>query len=520
MMIPLKAELRLASKPYVTYAVVLICILIYALQANNHKEIVRSAQSYCIGINQFNPDYNELDFLSHDPANCVSWVSFYYGLADKQYIPYFFQNDFSNLAQYSNRFNRDSYFETLKLFQEHIQKFSNYAPVNLDGALVYDPSTLNPVTMVTSVLSHGSFLHIFFNLVFFLAFAPALEALVGSSWRFVGVIAVMILGTNLIYAIAMGSADYPTPTLGLSGIVSGMMGFAASFMPFARIRTFYYVVVIPTPVWLVSTYYIGWDIYDLYSRTDHGGVNVTVHVAGGIIGVLMMFFFRKRHKEISDDLQDEILYMKNKRTSLVDNEKSNRQRALAETQQLNDKKETEFLEQLYKLARVNNSSKIINLVLTEHDPQHTTIERFEYIFEQLQQWKTGRAYECIGRLIIELRLAQQHTGAALRIARTMYENTGKVLLADPTHVLLLAQAAKDINDYELAYEIVKHADSRYFGKCLGESYLYLEMELLHLYLNKTADALMLLKTVFDDRDHPYRKQLINYARQIGVIGGS
>jgi hypothetical protein len=298
------------------------------------------------------------------------------------------------------------------------------------------------------------------------------------------------------------------------------MGFAASFMPFARIRTFYYVVVIPTPVWLVSTYYIGWDIYDLYSRTDHGGVNVTVHVAGGIIGVLMMFFFRKRHKEISDDLQDEILYMKNKRTSLVDNEKSNRQRALAETQQLNDKKETEFLEQLYKLARVNNSSKIINLVLTEHDPQHTTIERFEYIFEQLQQWKTGRAYECIGRLIIELRLAQQHTGAALRIARTMYENTGKVLLADPTHVLLLAQAAKDINDYELAYEIVKHADSRYFGKCLGESYLYLEMELLHLYLNKTADALVLLKTVFDDRDHPYRKQVINYARQIGVIGGS
>jgi membrane associated rhomboid family serine protease len=384
---------------------------------------------------------------------------------------------------------------------------------------MYDPSTLNPITMVTSVLSHGSFLHIFFNLVFFLAFAPALEALVGSSLKFIGVVVFMIIGTNLVYAIAMGSADYPTPTLGLSGIVSGMMGFAASFMPFARIRTFYYVVVIPTPVWLVSAYYIGWDIYDLYTRTDHGGVNITVHVAGGIIGVLMMLFFRKRHKEISDDLHDEIEYMKNKRTSLVDSEKSSRQRELEQAQKLNEKKESQFLEQLYKLARVNNSSKIINMVLAEHEPQQTTIERFEYIFDQLQQWKTGRAYECMGRLIIDLRLAKQQSGAALRIARTMYENTGHVLLANPAHVLLLAQAAKEMNDYELAYEIVKQADNRYFGKCLGEGYLYLEMELLHLHLNKTADALALLKSIFDDRDHPYRKNIISYAKQIGVIGG-
>ena len=519
MMIPLKAELRIASKPYVTYAIVLICILIYALQANNHNEINKSASAYCSGINQFSSSYNELDFLSHNPVSCVGWVTSYYSLADKQHIPYFFSKDYKEFSRISNTYTRDNYFETLKIFQNHIEAFSNYAPINLDGALVYDPSTLNPITMVTSVLSHGSFLHIFFNLVFFLAFAPALEALVGSSWRFVGVVAVMILGTNLIYAIAMGSADYPTPTLGLSGIVSGMMGFAASFMPFARIRTFYYVIVIPTPVWLLSTYYIGWDIFDLYTRTDHGGVNVTVHVAGGIIGVLMMYFFRKRHKEISDELHDEIEFMKVKRTSLVDNDKTRVEIALQESQKQNEQNETEFLDQLHRFARVSNHSRVINLVLTDNDLQHTTIERYEFIFEQLQQWSPGRAYECIGRLVIDLRLQQQQVGGALRIAKEMYKVKGTILLADPNQVLLLAQAAKDVNDYELAYELIKNSEERYMGKCVGEGYVLFELDMLYIYLNKKPDALALLKSVFDDREHPYRKDIILHAKQIGLIGG-
>ena len=520
MMIPLNAELRLANRPYATYAIVLLCILIYALQANNHNEINKSASAYCSGINQFTSNYNELDFLSHNPASCVGWITSYYGLADKQYIPYFFKKDYDGFSRFSNKYTQDNYYESLKLFENHIEAFSNYAPINLDGALVYDPSTLNPFTMVTSVLSHDSFLHIFFNLVFFLAFAPALEALVGSSWRFLGVVGIMILGTNLIYALAMGSADYPTPTLGLSGIVSGMMGFAVSFMPFARIRTFYYVVVIPTPVWLLSTYYIGWDIYDLYTRTDYGGVNIVVHVAGGVIGVLMMFFFRKRHKEISDELHDEIEFMKTKRTTLVDNEKTKGQIASQESQQLNEKKESEFLDQLYRFARVANHSKVINLVLNDYEPEHATIERYEFLLEQIQQWKTGRSYECIGRLVIDLRLNQQGTGAALRTAKTLFQAKGEILLADPNHVLLLAQAAKDVNDYELAYALVKNAEERYWGKCAGEGCLLLEMDLLHLYFNKSSEALALLKSVFDNREHPYRKDVILHAKQIGLIGGA
>lgn len=520
MMIPLKAELRIAYRPIVTYTIVAICIIVYALQVNNKHEVERAAVSYCSGINNYKSEYNELDFLSNDRTSCPSWVVSYYGLSDKQHIGYFFSDDYKSFSRHSNIFTPINYFETLRLFKKRIADFSEYAPINLDGALVYDPSTLNPFTMVTSVLSHGSFMHIFFNLVFFLAFAPALEALVGNSWKFLGVFALMILGTNLVYAVAMGSASYPTPTLGLSGIVMGMMGFAASFMPTARIKTFYYFIVLPTPVWLLSTYYIGWDIYDLYTRTDHGGVNITVHVAGGIIGVLTMMLFRKRHKEVSDELHDEIAFMKNKRESLSDSTATKSEEAIKTSKQEFDKNEAAYLELLHKYVRVSNNSAAINMLLNDYEPNHSTVERYEFLLNEIEKWNTGRAYECISRFVINLRLEQHQTGIALRTAKTLYEVKENILLADPEHLLLLAQAAKETHDYELVYALVRDANKRYWGKVDSETCLLLEIELLHLYLNKSAEALKLLKSVFDERGHPHRTAVILYAKKIGLIGAS
>jgi membrane associated rhomboid family serine protease len=520
MMIPLKAELRIAYKPVVTYAIVLICIIIYFFQANSNKELYKSAAAYCSSINKFQTEVNELDFLRSYPYQCVDRLTSYYGLTNKKYISHFFQEDYKSVSPYFKEYRQFGYQDALAILDNHIDKFSEHAPINLDGALVYDPSTLNPLTMVTSVLSHGSFLHIFFNLVFFLAFAPALEALVGNSWRFLGVIGLMILGTNLVYALSMLSASYPTPTLGLSGIVMGMMGFAVSFMPKARIKTFYYVVVLPTPVWLLSIYYIGWDIYELYSRTDHGGVNVVVHVAGGIIGVLMMLLFRKRQKEIGDQLHDEIEFMQNKRTTLADSTKTKTEIASEELQEKTKKQEVDFLNELYRLARVGNHSAVINIILRDYDPAHAVVERYEFLFNQIQQWQTGRAFECVGRLVIDHRLNQHHTGGALRIAIELLKEKNEMLLANPEHVLLLANASKEVNNFELAYALVKNAKERYWGKCEGEAYILLEMELLHLHLNKTPEALTLLKSIFDNREHPHRNAAIMYAKKVGIIGSA
>jgi membrane associated rhomboid family serine protease len=44
--------------------------------------------------------------------------------------------------------------------------------------LMYYPGSWNPVKMVTATLAHTNFLHLFGDLVFFLAFASAVEVLV------------------------------------------------------------------------------------------------------------------------------------------------------------------------------------------------------------------------------------------------------------------------------------------------------------------------------------------------------
>lgn len=49
----------------------------------------------------------------------------------------------------------------------------------------YQPTSWNPIAMITSSLAHADWFHLLGNLVFFLAFAPALETLIGSKIRYI-----------------------------------------------------------------------------------------------------------------------------------------------------------------------------------------------------------------------------------------------------------------------------------------------------------------------------------------------
>src|SRR5210317_1477548 len=51
-------------------------------------------------------------------------------------------------------------------------------------SLMYYPHSWNPVTMITASVAHGGWLHLIGNLIFLLAFAPAIEILVGSKLRY------------------------------------------------------------------------------------------------------------------------------------------------------------------------------------------------------------------------------------------------------------------------------------------------------------------------------------------------
>lgn len=188
--------------------------------------------------------------------------------------------------------------------EEETRRYLARVPEDPDVGVAYYTGSWNPVTMVTSGFAHGDWWHLGFNLVFFFAFAATVEFLVGpmmflalilaDSW-FIGV-------TGSLFAGLAGEHYW---TVGLSGVVMGMMGLFAYLLPHAKIRCYYFFIVIfgsvAVPGWILVAWYLGGDIITLLTRSDYGMVNVMAHVMGGIGGYLfgVLFLDDVRRKAIA-----------------------------------------------------------------------------------------------------------------------------------------------------------------------------------------------------------------------------
>ena len=92
----------------------------------------------------------------------------------------------------------------------------------------------------------------------------------------------------------------PVPSLGLSGVVMGMMALFVYFVPRARISFFYWFIIkvgtLAIPGWLVALWVLGGDMYDNLVRTA-SHTNFVAHLGGALMGLLigMLVFRQKRH---------------------------------------------------------------------------------------------------------------------------------------------------------------------------------------------------------------------------------
>lgn len=188
---------------------------------------------------------------------------------------------------------------------EKYQGYKRFVPELKTKALWYVPDSWNPVTMVTSTFSHGSWDHLIGNLIFFYAFAAAVELIIGSL-AFFGVIIAMAFGTNVAYSLAMMAASNPLPTVGLSGVVMGMIAMLTFFLPTAKIRCFYWFIIkigtVAVSAWILALIFIGLDIHTLLTKDEMGGINLIAHVSGAFLGFFIgAVFFRKQRREIVID---------------------------------------------------------------------------------------------------------------------------------------------------------------------------------------------------------------------------
>ena len=191
----------------------------------------------------------------------------------------------------------DNYRAELLLTQYHA--FAVSAPSDLTSSLMYYRSSWNPLRMLTSSVAHADWDHLIGNLFFFFAFAMVVKIIIGPILFFV-VFVSMSLGIGVIDSLAnLGQEDIPT--LGLSGIVFGMLTLAVYFAPKVKIKFFYWIIIligsVSIPLWMVSIWYVGWNIYDYFVIGRISNTNYIAHLGGAAVGLIMgvTLFREKRH---------------------------------------------------------------------------------------------------------------------------------------------------------------------------------------------------------------------------------
>jgi membrane associated rhomboid family serine protease len=299
--IPFQADLQLYRFPIITLFICLLCILIYYGQAKNEVAAYQAGEAFCQDKGEVLWRMVMKKTVGDTSQAACQKMMWKIHLSDTpQQVIQEFADEAKSMAGLNHtadiEFKRQMIEEKYASFNRNVPKFNTQQ-------LWYDPASWDIGDMITSSFAHGSWSHVLGNLFFFFAFAATIELILGP-FRYAVVVLGLALGTNIFYSIAMLGVPDPLPTVGLSGVVMGIMCLFTFFLPWERIKCFLWLLIfiriLSVPAWLLVIWYIGWDIYDLFVLSEaRSGVNLVAHVSGAALGYLIgIVFFRQRRRQI------------------------------------------------------------------------------------------------------------------------------------------------------------------------------------------------------------------------------
>ncbi|MAT76497.1 hypothetical protein CMK14_15300 [Candidatus Poribacteria bacterium] len=131
----------------------------------------------------------------------------------------------------------------------------------------------------------SGFLHLIGNMLYLSAFGPDLENRIGC-WMFLAFYLLSgILSTMVHIGFHPGSTAY---LIGASGAIAGIMGGHLAVCRGKKIRAFLLVTVVPVSTTLVLLAWIALQIVNAYLAPPQVPVAWGTHIAGFIVGLLMM----------------------------------------------------------------------------------------------------------------------------------------------------------------------------------------------------------------------------------------
>lgn len=154
-------------------------------------------------------------------------------------------------------------------------------------------------TAITSMFLHGSFLHIFGNMLFLAIFGPTVEDTMGrvrySAFYLLG-------GLVALGAQVLASPSSTAPTLGASGAIAAVLGGYLLLYPRARVLSLVFIVFFVTIIEVPALFLLGfWFLEQLYfgaaglaSPLGGGeGVAYFAHIGGFAFGLVFVRLFAR-----------------------------------------------------------------------------------------------------------------------------------------------------------------------------------------------------------------------------------
>lgn len=302
---PFRVDLNFNRIPLLTILVCVVCLFIYINQEASFDEMQQASKAYC------QKDHERMFWLviekvyGERDVNACSHV-FYHIHSYKN--P---EQRINELVEQADKFDSRTEVSSRVIIRGMLEE--KYREFRLSGVkkdltaeLMYEPHSYNLLNMITAAFAHGSWDHLLGNLFFFFAFAASIEMILGML-RYVVIFASLAVGTHLSYSLAMVNINEALPTLGLSGVVMGMIGVFVFLMPKINIRCFLWFIVIfrivKVPAWLLAAWYVSWDIYALYFSADQSAINFIAHISGATIGfALGLLFLVERKEELEEEM--------------------------------------------------------------------------------------------------------------------------------------------------------------------------------------------------------------------------
>lgn len=302
---PFRVDLNFNRIPLVTILICVVCLFVFIKQEASFDEMQKAAKEYC------QKDHERMFWLVIEKV---------YGERDTEACSsvFFHIHSYKNpnqrideLVEQADNFNSRTEISSRIIIRGMLEE--KYREFRLSGVkndlttqLMYEPHSYNLVNMISAAFAHASWDHLLGNLFFFFAFAASIEMILGML-RYILVFGSLAIGTHLSYSLAMMNVNEALPTLGLSGVVMGMIGVFVYLMPKINIRCFLWFIVIfrivKVPAWLLAAWYVSWDIYALYFSDDQSAINFIAHVSGATIGFgLGLIFLVERKEEIKKEM--------------------------------------------------------------------------------------------------------------------------------------------------------------------------------------------------------------------------